>query len=169
MSEANPTPMDADEAYQALLDMIVANEPSDQDDIQWYRIAHSFSTTPPNQRHINILVEAVSNQLLGELTDTLCRSFMQNRNNVGDLVTGLFQDHTAMIAALPQRTLDLRATSGVAFGEIVRRMIWERWEVRDAVPPWDAVHASREVDLAGERRMLLEGVEFLCDEGSREM
>ena len=121
---SSPDMMDYEEAYQALLGLILAAEPNTQDGLTWDRIAVSFTVTSPSQRHINNLVEAASNQLLAQLTDTLCRMFI-----LDTLATEQFQGYVAAIAALPQRVVELRMLRGAEFCEVVRRMVEERWEV----------------------------------------
>lgn len=49
------------------------------------------------------------------------------------LTDGSFQGCAAAIAALPQRAVDLRALRGTEFCEVVRRMVEERWVVKEAV------------------------------------
>ena len=169
MSSMHLNPMDFDEAYQALLGLILADEPSSQSGMAWDRIALSFTLALPNQRHINYLVDAASNQLLGQLTDTLCRLFMMNSSDMSTLTEGPFRAYAAAIAALPQRVMDLRAMRGAEFCEFVRRMVEERWVVRDAVASWDTVNSRREEELDSERRELLESIGFRCDDWSREM
>jgi hypothetical protein len=169
MSSTHPTPIDSEEAYQALMDLILADEPSTQDGLTWDRIALSFTASSPNQRHINYLVEAASHQLLGQTTDTICRMFMYDSDNIAALTTGAFRAYVDAIAALPQRVVDLRALRGAEFCEGVRRMIEERLAVRDVVPPWDVIDARRQDRLERERRELMEGANVLCDEWSREM
>ena len=115
--------MDSDEAYQALLGLILADGPSSQDGMTWDRIALSFTVASPAQRHINYLVDAASNKLLGQLTNTLCRMFMLNSNNMATLADGSFRAYAAAIAALPQRVVDLRALRGAEFCESVGRMV----------------------------------------------
>jgi hypothetical protein len=167
MSQADPPPMDLDEAYLALGDMIRAKEPAGQDDVLWSWILAAFSVASPNQRHINLLVEAASRQLLWQLTDTLCRLFMLDPNDVHNLAPGLYHDYTVAIAALPLRMLDLRATRGFEFCETVRQTVEERWAARDAVPPWRdvLVIAGREAELEEERRLSLEMALLSCGEG----
>ena len=58
---------------------------------------------------------------------------------------------------------------GAEFCEFVRRMVEERWVVRDAVASWDTVNSRREEELDSERRELLESIGFRCDDWSREM
>lgn len=161
--------MDPEQAYQALIDLILADEPSAQDGLTWDRIALSFTASPPNQRHINYLVEAASHQLLGQLTDTLCRMFMHDSDNIAALTTGSFRAYVDAIAALPQRVVDLRALRGAEFCEGVRRMVEERSAVRDVVPPWEVIDARRQEGLEREARGLMEGAAVLCDEWAREM
>jgi hypothetical protein len=161
--------MDSEEAYQSLMDLILADEPSTQDGLTWDRIALSFTASPPNQRHINYLAEAASHQLLGQLTDTICRMFMHDPDNVGDLRTGSFQQYAARIATLPQRVSDLKAMRGFEFCEVVRRMVEERFAVGGVVPPWDVINARRRDRLERERSELMEGGVLGCDEWSREM
>ncbi|GAB7334960.1 hypothetical protein MBLNU13_g06832t2 [Cladosporium sp. NU13] len=167
MFSMHTTLMDSDEAYQALLGLILADEPSSHDGMTWDRIALSFTVASPNQRHINYLIEAASNQLLGQLTDTLCRMFMLNPNDMATLANGAFQAYAAAIAALPQRVVDLRALRGAEFCEVLRRMVEERWVVRDAVASWSGVAARREAELESERRALLERIGFSDDEWAR--
>jgi hypothetical protein len=147
MAEADPTPKDSNEACYALLGLIYAKEPGAEDDTTWSRILTSFSVASPDQRHINLAVEAAGYQLLAELTDTLCRLLILKYNHAGDLVKGTYQDYTAAIAALPQRMLALGEARGVEFYEIVRQMVRERWAARDAVPLWPVVLARREAEL----------------------
>ena len=135
----------------------------------WDRIALSFTVASPNQRHINYLVDAASNQLLGQLTDTLCRLFMLISTDMVNLTEGQFRAYAAAIAALPQRVMDMRALRGAEFCEAIRRMVEERRLVRDAVVSWDVVNARREAELESERRVLLERIGFACDDWSREM
>lgn len=161
--------MDSDEAYQALLGLILADEPNSQDGMTWDRIALSLTVSSPNQRHINYLVDAASNQLLAQLTDTLCRMFMLNSSDMASLTDGPFRAYAAAIADLPQRVVDLRALRGAEFCEVVRRMVEERWVAREAVGSWDDVDARREAELERERRELLERIRFSDDEWSREM
>lgn len=149
--------MDPEQAYQALIDLILADEPSAQDGLTWDRIALSFTASPPNQRRINYLAEAASHQLLGQLTDTICRMFMHDSDNMAALMTGSFQHYAAGIAALPQRVVDLRALKAAEICEGVRRMVEEIFAVRDVVPPWDVVDARRQEGLERERRELMEG------------
>ena len=161
--------MDSDEAYQALLGLILADKPSSQDGITWDRIALSLTLSSPNQRHINYLVDAASNQLLGQLTDTLCRMFMLNSTGMATLTDEPFQGYAAAIAALPQRAVDLRALRGTEFCEVVRRMVEERWVFKEAVESWDVVDARRKAELESERRELLGRIGFSDDEWLREM
>ena len=169
MSSMHLNPMDFDEAYQALLGLILADEPSRESGMAWDRIALSFTLALPNQSHINYLVDAASNQLLGQLTDTLCRLFMMNSSDMSTLTEGPFRAYAAAIAALPQRVMDLRAMRGAEFCEFVRRMVEERLVVRDAVASWDTVNSRRGEELESERRELLERIGFRCDDWSREM
>lgn len=161
--------MDSDEAHHALLGLINSEQPSGQNGATWDRITHSFSVALPNQRLIGLLVETTGNQLMGQLADTMCRMFMQDPKNVAMLATGSYQGYAAAVAALPQRMVDLRAARGAEFCEIVRRTIEERWAARDAVPPWHVINDRRETELAHERRMMVERVVVVCDEGSWEM
>lgn len=161
--------MDSDEAYQALLGLILAHEPSSQDGMTWDRIALSLTMASPNQRHINYLVDAASNQLLGQLTDTLCRMFMLNSTDMFTLTDGPFRAYAAAIAGLPQRVVELRALRGAEFCEVVRRMVEERWVVREAVGSWGVVDARREAELERERRELLERIGFSDGEWLREI
>jgi hypothetical protein len=167
MSQADPPPMDLDEAYLALVDMINAKEPAGQDYVLWSRILAAFSVASPDQRHINLLVEAAGCQLLWQLTDTLCRLFMLDPNYVHNPAPGLYQDYTSAIAALPLRMLDLRATRGVEFCETVWQTIEERWAARDVVSPWRdvLVIARREAELEEERRLSLEMAHLVFGEG----
>jgi hypothetical protein len=161
--------MDSEQAYQSLMDLILADEPSTQDGLTWDRIALSFTAFSPNQRHINYLVEAAFHQLLGQTTDTICRMFMHDSDNIAALTTGSFRGYVDAIAALPQRVVDLRALRGGEFCEGVRRMVEERLAVRDVVPPWDVVDARRQERLEREGRELLEAGFLGCDEWAREM
>lgn len=161
---SSPDIMDFEEAYQALLGLILAAEPNTQGGLTWDRIAVSFTVTSPDQRHINYLVEAASNQLLAQLTDTLCRMF-----NMATLPTEPFQGYVAAIAALPQRAVELRMMRGAEFCEAVRRMVEERWMVGEAVPSWDVIMARREAELEVERRALVDVVSLACGEGLGEM
>jgi hypothetical protein len=120
MSEANLTYNDTDEACHALLAMIYAEEASREDDAMWARILTAFSVASPDQRHIDLLVEAAAHRLLAQLTDTPCSLFILRPNNAGNLITGIYQDYTAAIAALPQRMLAAREARGVEFYEMVR-------------------------------------------------
>ena len=129
MSSTHLTPMDSEEAYQSLMERILADEPSTQDGLLWDRIALSLTASSPTQRHINYLSEAASHQLLGQLTDTLCRMFMHDSNNLAALTTRLFQGYTAAIAGMPRRVVELRTLRGKEFFEGVRRMVEERWVV----------------------------------------
>jgi hypothetical protein len=167
MSHANLPPMDLNEAYLALGDMIRAKEPAGQDDVLWSQILAAFSVASPDQRHINLLVEAAGCQLLWQLMDTLCRLFMLDPHVVHNLAPGLYQDYTAAIAALPLRMLNLRATRGVEFCESVRQTIEERWAARDVVSPWSdvLVIARREAELEEERRLSLEMAHLVFGEG----
>ena len=157
---SSPDMMDCEEAYQALLGLILAAEPNTQDGLTWDRIAVSFTVASPNQRHINCLVEAASNQLLAQLTDTLCRMF-----NMDALAVEQFQGYVATIAALPQRVVELRMLRGAEFCEAVRRMVEQRWVVGEAVPSWGVIMARREAELEGQRRALMDEVALLCGEG----
>lgn len=161
--------MDPEEAYQAVMKLILADEPSNPDGMAWDRIALSFTVSPPNQNHINHLVEAASHQLLGQLTDTLCRMLMHDPNNLAALTTGLFQDCAAAIAGLPQRVVGLRALRGAEFCEGVRRVAEERWVVRDVVPTWEVIGERRDAELDGERRRLMERAGLGREDSAREM
>jgi hypothetical protein len=169
MSATHLTSMDSEEAYQSLMDLILADEPSTQDGLTWDHIALSFTAASPNQRHINYLVEAASHQLLGQLTDTICRMFMHDSDDIAALTTGAFRAYVDAIAALPQRVVDLRALRAAEICEGVGRMVEERFAVRDVVPPWDVVDARRQEGLDRERRELMEGGVLGCGEWAREM
>jgi len=169
MSTTHAIPMDSEQAYQALPRLILAEEPDSQDGKTWDRINLSFTVASPDQRHIDLLVEAVANQLMGQFMDTLGRMFMQDSNNMANMITGPFQSYADAVAALPQRMMDLRALRGAEFCEVIRRTIEERWAARDAVPPWHILNARREAGLDRERRMLLERVSGLFEEDPREM
>ncbi|GAB7334959.1 hypothetical protein MBLNU13_g06832t1 [Cladosporium sp. NU13] len=155
MFSMHTTLMDSDEAYQALLGLILADEPSSHDGMTWDRIALSFTVASPNQRHINYLIEAASNQLLGQLTDTLCRMFMLNPNDMATLANGAFQAYAAAIAALPQRVVDLRALRGAEFCEVLRRMVEERHTAMDPLrrpqQPTLSPQYQRLINLINER------------------
>lgn len=147
--------MGSEEAYQALMELILADDPSSQDGQTWDRIGLSFTAASPTQRHINYLSEAASHQLLGQLTDTLCRMFMHDPANLAFLTAGPFQGYAAAIAGMPQRVVDLRALMGAEFCEVVRRMVEERWAVREVVPGWEIIEARREAELERQRRILM--------------
>jgi len=63
--------MDSEEAYDALLKILVAEEPSREDGKIWDQITLSFTVASPDQRQIDLLVEAGANRLMGQLMDTL--------------------------------------------------------------------------------------------------
>lgn len=139
--------MNPDEAYQSLLGLILAPEPTSQDGLTWDRIALTFTTSPPDQTQISYLSEAASSQLLGALTDALCRMFLLGPNNIAYLTTGLFQGNAAAIAGLPRRVVELRALGGAGFCEGVRRMVEERGVVGDAALGWGCCWGEGEMGL----------------------
>ena len=63
----------------------------------------------------------------------------------------------------------MRALRGAEFCEVVRRMVEERWVVREAVGSWGVVDARREAELERERRELLKRIGFSDGEWLREM
>jgi hypothetical protein len=156
--------MNPGETYDALLKLIVAEEPSSQDGMTWDQITLSMTVAPLDQRQIDLLVEAAGSRLMGQLMDTLGRAFLQDSNNVPELVVGSFQGFAAAVAALPRRMLGLREMRGAEFCEAVRRMVEGRWMAREAVPPVEILCARREA----ERRVLAERFERMNEEKSWE-
>jgi hypothetical protein len=105
-----------------------------------------------------MLVEAVASKLIGQFLETLGRAFLQDSNNIANLVTGSFQGYAAAVSVLPQRMVDLRAMRGAEFCEVIRRMVEERRVAREAVLPWHAVNDRRQAELEREVRVLIERV-----------
>lgn len=93
--------------------------------------------------------------------------FMHDPANLAFLTTGPFQTYAAAIAGMPQRIVDLKALRGAEFCEVVRRMVEERWAVREVVPGWEIIEARREAELERDRRVLMEGANVLCEERGR--
>ena len=156
--------MNSGKTYDALLKFIVAEEPSRQDGVIWDQITLSITVAPLDQRQIDLLVEAAASRPMGQLMDTLGRAFLQDSNNIPELVAGSFQGFAAAVAALLRRMLDLRALRGAEFCEAVRRMVEEKWMAREAVPPVEILCARRET----ERRVLAERFERMNEEKSLE-
>jgi len=94
--------------------------------------------------------------------------FMHDPSDLASLTTGPFQGYAAAIAGMPRRVVELRALRGAEFCEVVRRMVEERWVVRDVVPGWEVIEERREAELERERRGLMEGASVLCGEWARE-